>query len=164
MVYPADLGWEQDNELLLKHIKEIHAESRETYAWPRAHAGLTRGLGLLVNRKRVARLTRQTGIQGAVPVGDVVVDPFFATAVECVEKLSRTRWVSTTSNCSPAACSDANGEADGACYSARARNPLPSSPAPPCGGCPDHPRGSNLVGARLGGRTVPDFARGGRAY
>ena len=76
MVYPADLGWEQENELLLKHIKEIHAESRETYAWPRAHAGLTRGLGLLVNRKRVARLTRQTGIQGAVPVGDVVVDPY----------------------------------------------------------------------------------------
>jgi len=55
---------EQENDLLLKHIKQIHAESRQTYGWPRVHAELTLGLGLSVNRKRVARLMRQAGIQG----------------------------------------------------------------------------------------------------
>ena len=28
----------QENELLLKHIERIHAESRGTYGWPRVHA------------------------------------------------------------------------------------------------------------------------------
>jgi putative transposase len=55
---------EQENELLLKHIRRIHADSRQTYGWPRVHAELTLGLGLSVNRKRVARLMRQAGIQG----------------------------------------------------------------------------------------------------
>ncbi len=54
----------QENELLLKHIKQIHADSRETYGSPRVHAELTLGLGLPVNLKRVARLMRQAGIQG----------------------------------------------------------------------------------------------------
>jgi len=55
---------DEENELLLKHIEQIHAESRGTYGWPRVHAELTLGLGLPVNRKRVARLMRQAGIQG----------------------------------------------------------------------------------------------------
>nr|WP_027935499.1 IS3 family transposase [Amycolatopsis sp. ATCC 39116] len=55
---------DEENELLLKHIRSIHAESRGTYGWPRAHAELTLGLGLPVNHKRVARLMRQAGIQG----------------------------------------------------------------------------------------------------
>jgi putative transposase len=55
---------EQENELLLKHIEQIHADSRGTYGWPRVHAELTLGLGVAVNRKRVARLMRQAGIQG----------------------------------------------------------------------------------------------------
>ena len=46
----------QENALLLKHIKTIHAESRGTYGSPRIHAELTLGLGLPVNVKRVARL------------------------------------------------------------------------------------------------------------
>ena len=54
----------QENELLLKHIKQIHADSRETYGSPRVHAEMTLGLGLLVDLKRVARLMRQAGIQG----------------------------------------------------------------------------------------------------
>ena len=54
----------QENELLLKHIEKIHAESRGTYGWPRVHAELTLGLGLAVNHKRVARLMREAGIQG----------------------------------------------------------------------------------------------------
>jgi putative transposase len=55
---------EQDNELLLKHIKRVHADSRGSYGSPRVHAELTLGLGLVVNEKRVARLMRQAGIQG----------------------------------------------------------------------------------------------------
>jgi putative transposase len=55
---------ETDNELLLKHIEQIHAGSRGTYGWPRVHAELTLGLGLTVNHKRVARLMREAGIQG----------------------------------------------------------------------------------------------------
>jgi putative transposase len=54
----------QENELLLKQIERIHAESRGTYGSPRVHAELTLGLGMPVNRKRVARLMRQAGIQG----------------------------------------------------------------------------------------------------
>jgi putative transposase len=55
---------DEENELLLKHIRAIHSESRGTYGWPRVHAELTLGLGLPVNRKRVARLMRQAGLQG----------------------------------------------------------------------------------------------------
>jgi putative transposase len=54
----------EENELLLKHIERIHAESRGTYGWPRVHAELTLGLGMVVNHKRVARLMREAGIQG----------------------------------------------------------------------------------------------------
>ena len=55
---------DQENELLLKHIRRIHADSRGTYGSPRVHAELTLGLGLPVNLKRVARLMRAAGIQG----------------------------------------------------------------------------------------------------
>ena len=54
----------QENELLLKHIRQIHHESRGTYGSPRVHAELTIGLRLPVNLKRVARLMREAGIQG----------------------------------------------------------------------------------------------------
>jgi putative transposase len=50
--------------LLLKHIQQVHEDSRGTYGWPRVHAELTLGLGLPVNHKRVARLMRQAGLQG----------------------------------------------------------------------------------------------------
>jgi putative transposase len=50
--------------LLVKHIKQIHADSRGTYGSPRVHAELTLGLGLPVNLKRIARLMRAAGIQG----------------------------------------------------------------------------------------------------
>ena len=46
---------DQDNELLLKHIEKVHADSRGSYGSPRVHAELTLGLGLVVNEKRVAR-------------------------------------------------------------------------------------------------------------
>jgi putative transposase len=54
----------QENELLLKQIRDIHKDSRFTYGSPRVHAELTLGLGLPVNLKRVARLMREAGIQG----------------------------------------------------------------------------------------------------
>jgi putative transposase len=48
-----------ENEMLLKHIAKIPEDSRGTYGWPRVHAELTLGLGMLVNHKRVARLMRE---------------------------------------------------------------------------------------------------------
>jgi putative transposase len=73
----------QENELLLKHIENIHAESRGTYGWPRVHAELTLGLGLVVNHKRVARMMREAGIQGlyrrrrrGCTVRDPAADPY----------------------------------------------------------------------------------------
>ena len=53
-----------ENELLVKYIEQVHADSRGTYGSPRIHAELTLGLGLSVNQKRVERLMRQAGIQG----------------------------------------------------------------------------------------------------
>jgi putative transposase len=55
---------DQENLLLLKQIEQIHEESRGTYGWPRVHAELTLGLSVPVNRKRVARLMREAGLQG----------------------------------------------------------------------------------------------------
>jgi putative transposase len=86
---------DEDNELLLKHIKQIHADSRGRYGSPRVHAELTMGLGLAVNEKRVARLMRQAGVRGlyvrrrrgctvrnpdADSAGDLVNRQFTATA------------------------------------------------------------------------------------
>jgi putative transposase len=81
---------EQDNELLLKHIKQIHAESRLTYGSPRVHAELTMGLGLPVNLKRVARLMRQAGIQGLYQRrrrGCTVRDPHAQPAADLVNRV-----------------------------------------------------------------------------
>ena len=55
---------DEENTVLLKHIEQIHADSRGTYGSPRVHAELTMGLGLPVNLKRVERLMREAGIQG----------------------------------------------------------------------------------------------------
>lgn len=52
------------NRELTKRIHEIHAESRESYGWPRVHAELTLGPGEPVNHKRVERLMREAGLQG----------------------------------------------------------------------------------------------------
>jgi len=52
----------QANQELLKHIKLVHQDSRQTYGSPRIHAEL-REQGLQCNQKRVARLMRLHGIQ-----------------------------------------------------------------------------------------------------
>ena len=75
--------------MLLKHIRAVHAESRGTYGWPRVHAELTLGLGLPVNRKRVARLMRQAGIQGLYRRrrhGCTVRDPAAEPATDLVNR------------------------------------------------------------------------------
>jgi putative transposase len=85
---------DQENELLLKHIRQIHTDSRGTYGSPRVTAELAMGLGLTINEKRVARLMRQAGIRGlcwrrrrgctvrdpdAEPAADLVNRQFVAT-------------------------------------------------------------------------------------
>ncbi len=52
------------NEQLLDRIREIHAFSRKTYGQPRMYAEL-RDDGWAVNHKRVRRLMRLDGLQGA---------------------------------------------------------------------------------------------------
>jgi putative transposase len=79
----------QENELLLKHIERIHAESRGTYGWPRVHAELALGLGMAVNHKRVARLMREAGIQGLYRRrrrGCTVRDPLAEPYVDLVDR------------------------------------------------------------------------------
>ncbi|MCZ4516817.1 IS3 family transposase, partial [Streptomyces sp. ActVer] len=51
------------DDALAHEITVIHLASRQTYGVPRIHAGLRR-LGRCVNRKRIARLMRERGIQG----------------------------------------------------------------------------------------------------
>lgn len=51
------------DQALVHEITLIHVDSRQTYGVPRVHVELRR-LGRRVNRKRVARLMREHGIQG----------------------------------------------------------------------------------------------------
>jgi putative transposase len=53
-----------ENERFLRRMREIHVFSRETYGKPRMYAEL-RDDGWLVNHKRVARLMKLDGLQGA---------------------------------------------------------------------------------------------------
>ena len=48
--------------LLSERIRQIFAESRESYGSPRVHAELRLGHGIQVGEKRVARLMRQAGL------------------------------------------------------------------------------------------------------
>lgn len=80
---------DQENELLLKHIRQIHKESRETYGSPRIHAELTMGLGWPVNVTRVARLMRAAGVQGLYRrrrPGRTVRDPHAEPAADLVNR------------------------------------------------------------------------------
>ena len=54
----------QSDEELLARIRSIHERSRGTYGAPRIHAELVAS-GTRVGRKRVARLMRAAGLQGA---------------------------------------------------------------------------------------------------
>jgi putative transposase len=50
---------------LIEQIRDIPARSRDTDGAPRVHAEVRLGLGVRVERKRVARLMREHGLQGA---------------------------------------------------------------------------------------------------
>ena len=52
-----------DNAVLTERIRQIHADSDQTYGMPRVRAEL-RDQGMTVSRQRVARLMRQAGLQG----------------------------------------------------------------------------------------------------
>jgi transposase InsO family protein len=54
---------ETGDRALVVHIRSIHRESHGTYGSPRVARAL-RGRGMLVNRKRVAQIMRQEGLQG----------------------------------------------------------------------------------------------------
>ncbi|MGO4463313.1 IS3 family transposase [Streptomyces sp. M-16] len=54
---------QEADDALTHEITVLHIASRKTYGVPRIHAELRRG-GRPVNRKRVARIMRQAGIQG----------------------------------------------------------------------------------------------------
>jgi putative transposase len=80
---------EQENELLLKHIRQIHVDSRGTYGSPRVHAELAMELGMPVNVKRVARLMRLAGIRGLHwrrSRGCTVADPDTQPATDLVKR------------------------------------------------------------------------------
>jgi putative transposase len=51
--------------VLTSIIGQIHQDSRRTYGAPRVHPELRLAKGIRVGRKRVARLMRQLGLQGA---------------------------------------------------------------------------------------------------
>ena len=53
----------REDEVLLERIRQIHADSRETYGAPRVQAELA-AEDTLVGRKRVARLMRSAGLRG----------------------------------------------------------------------------------------------------
>ena len=53
-----------EDSMLLRRIRTVHEASRGTYGVPRVHAEL-RADGVRVGRKRIARLMRGAGLQGA---------------------------------------------------------------------------------------------------
>ena len=53
---------EQDDKVLLKEIREIHENSRQTYGSPRVYRAM-QARGHSVGRRRVARLMRENGIR-----------------------------------------------------------------------------------------------------
>ena len=76
------------DQALLEQIRTIHAQSRQTYGAPRVHAEL-RDAGVRCGQKRVARLMRQTGLEGAHrhrTTRTTVQDPSTALAPDLVAR------------------------------------------------------------------------------
>ena len=63
---------DRDDAALLEIIDDIWSRSRETYGSPRVWAELRLGKDIRVGRKRVERLMRRAGIEGAPTSGKVV--------------------------------------------------------------------------------------------
>jgi putative transposase len=79
----------QENELILKHIHDMRKDRRRTYGSPRVHAELRDEYGMPVNRKRIARIMREAGIQGLYRRrrgGCTVSDPSAETFPDLVDR------------------------------------------------------------------------------
>ncbi|MFI9415243.1 IS3 family transposase [Nocardia gamkensis] len=79
------------DEALLAEIVDIHTSSGGTYGSPRVHAMLARR-GISVGRKRVERVMRGAGLQGAFlrkrwRIGSTRADPRAAPAPDLVERI-----------------------------------------------------------------------------
>ena len=81
---------DRDDGELTDLIRNIFSGSHETYGAPRIHAELRLAHGVLVGRKRVARLMRNTGIEGISRRGKrprtTVPDPAAAPAPDLVQR------------------------------------------------------------------------------
>ncbi len=78
----------QADQALLEQIRAIHTQSRQTYGTPRVHAEL-RETGVRCGRKRVARLMRAAGLEGAHrrrTTRTTVQDPSLAPAPDLVAR------------------------------------------------------------------------------
>ncbi len=75
--------------VLLERIRQVHADSHETYGMPRVRAEL-RDQGVEISRKRVARLMRRHGIRGISRRRNFVVttrrEPNHAKAPDLVQR------------------------------------------------------------------------------
>jgi putative transposase len=84
---PVSARSRRDSQLL-GAIRVVHAESKQTYGWPRVHAEL-RHRGVIASRKRIARLMRGAGLSGMVRRrrrGTTVSVPGIATAPDLVRR------------------------------------------------------------------------------
>lgn len=52
------------DEVMVEQIRDVHAQSRQTYGYRRVTAELVNGQGESVGRHRLARLMRLAGLQG----------------------------------------------------------------------------------------------------
>jgi len=66
-------------------IRQVHADSRETYGSPRVHAELTLGRGIVVGRHTIAALMRQAGLRG-LPATKTRRNLNVATASDLVDR------------------------------------------------------------------------------
>lgn len=76
-----------DAELLAK-IKKIYEKSRKTYGAPRVHKAL-KDQGVIVAKKRVARLMRETGLVGRAPrrfKKTTIPGPEMAAAIDLIQR------------------------------------------------------------------------------
>lgn len=77
----------EDRELLEK-IRHFHKKSKGTYGAPRIHRDLIED-GISVSRKRVARLMREAGLEGASAGGRRFARPYPAKALRLLPIWSR---------------------------------------------------------------------------